>query len=135
LEPSSIRLPEKSRDKNIPLPFQFKFCPTTSDTQQEHNQHQQLLGDIDLLTCHQHPTSAQEQQLRDFDLLSWQQSPTFAPNTPNPWLVLTTRTLKADKTAVAKVKARETTSLALTKDQVHKMLGEYVNLSFLLTST
>jgi hypothetical protein len=32
--------------------------------------------------------------------------------------------------AVAKVKARETTSLAMPKDQVNKMLGEYPDLSF-----
>jgi hypothetical protein len=38
--------------------------------------------------------------------------------------------LKADKMAVAKAIARETNSLATTKDQVNKMLGEYINLPF-----
>jgi hypothetical protein len=37
---------------------------------------------------------------------------------------------KADKTAVAKAKARETTSLAMTKDWVNKMLGEYIDMHF-----
>jgi hypothetical protein len=37
---------------------------------------------------------------------------------------------KADKIAVAKTKTREATSLAMTKDQMNKMLGEYINLPF-----
>jgi hypothetical protein len=40
--------------------------------------------------------------------------------------------LKADKTAVAKAKTRETTSLATKKDQVNKMLGEYIDSLFYL---
>jgi hypothetical protein len=39
-------------------------------------------------------------------------------------------TSKADKTAMVKAKARETTSLAMTKDQVNKLLGEYINFAF-----
>jgi hypothetical protein len=37
---------------------------------------------------------------------------------------------KADKTAVTKAKAGEAPSLAMTKDQVNKILGEYINLPF-----
>ncbi len=88
------------------------------------------MGDIDLPTWQQHPTSAGEQPSRDFDLPPLQQPLTCAPNTPNPWLVSTTTTLKEDKMAAAKVIARETTSLAITKDEVNKILGEYINLSF-----
>ncbi len=107
LEPSSIRPLKTPPDKNILLPFEFEFCPTPLDTQQQHNQHQQPLGDIDLPTWQQHPTSAREQPSRDFDLPPWQQPSTCAPNTPNPWLDLTTTMSKADKMAVAKVKARK----------------------------
>jgi hypothetical protein len=39
-------------------------------------------------------------------------------------------TSKADKTAVAKVKAMKTTSLATIKDQANKMLGGDIQLSF-----
>ncbi len=78
--------------------------------QQWHDQHQKPLGDINLPL--------------------WQQPPTSAPDTPSPWLVPTSTTLKADKMAVAKAKARETTSLAMTKDQVKEMLCEYIDLPF-----
>jgi hypothetical protein len=37
---------------------------------------------------------------------------------------------KPDKMALAKAKARETTSFATTKDKGKKLLGEYINLPF-----
>jgi hypothetical protein len=44
--------------------------------------------------------------------------------------LLTTTTLKAYKAVLAKEKARETTSLATTKDQVNEMLGKYTDSHF-----
>ncbi len=127
---SSVRPPGKPPNKNIPLPFEFKICPTVSAIHQQHDQHEQPLGDINLPSWQQHPTSAPEQPLGEINLLLWQQPQTSALDTPSPWLVLTTMMSKADKIAVAKTKTREATSLAMTKDQMNKMLGEYINLPF-----
>jgi hypothetical protein len=121
---AASELQKKTPDKSILLPFEV------SAIQQQHKQHQQPLGGIDLPRWQQLPTSAPEQPFGDIDLLPWQQPPTSAQDTPSPWLVPTKTTLKADKMAVAKAKARDITSLATIKNQVNKMIGEYINLPF-----
>jgi hypothetical protein len=68
--------------------------------------------------------------LEETSPLPWQQPPASAPDTPNPWLVLTTSTSKAARTAATRAKAREANSLAMTNNQVNKILGEYTDLPY-----
>ncbi len=124
LEPSSAWPPEKPPQQEHSTPFWILILSSYLRHKTTAQPTPTAIRRYYLLTWQQHPTSAWEQPLRDFNLPSWQQPPTCAPNTPNLWLVLTTTMSKAGKMTVAKVIARETTSLATTKNQVNKMLGE-----------
>ncbi len=71
-------------------------------------------------------------QLEKTSLLPQKQPPASEPDTLNPWLVLTTLTLKAARTAAIQAKAREANSLETTNNQVNKLVGEYTDLPFYL---
>jgi hypothetical protein len=78
------------------------------------------------------PASAQDTtpSLEGASLPPWQQPTASAPDTPNPWLIPTTSTSKAARTAATQAKVREANSLATTNNQVNKILGEYTDLPF-----
>jgi hypothetical protein len=68
--------------------------------------------------------------LEETSLLPWKQPPASAPDTPNPWLVLTTLRSKAARTAATQAIAREANSIVTMNEQVNKILGEYTDLPF-----
>jgi hypothetical protein len=70
--------------------------------------------------------------LEETSLLPQQKPPASEPDTPNQWLIQTTLTSKAARTAATQAKAREASSLAMTNNLVNKILGEYTDLTFYL---
>ncbi len=110
LGPSSVWLPKKP--SKIPLPFGF-------DTNSEiPNIHQRKPPS---------PPPAEE-----VSLPPRQDPPTLAPDSPSPWLLISTLVMsRPARAAATRATARGEHRLAMTKDQVNKMLGEYNDLPFL----
>ena len=75
-------------------------------------------------------TASTSKAARTASLLPWHQLPVSAPDTTNPWLVPTTSTSKAVRTAATQAKAKEANGLATVNNQVNKILGEYTDLPF-----
>ncbi len=119
-ESSGIWPPKKPPDKCLPLPLEFEFQPSSGSTSHQLSTPHLLLWSEETSLPHwqQPPALAPDTMppLEETSLPPRQQPPASEPDTPNPWLVPTTLTSKAARTAATQAKAREANSLATTND-------------------